>query len=203
MKTFGVLGDSYSTFQGWIPDGNNCYYPVPARVDDVLRVEDTWWHQLMQRTNMKLAVNDSFSGGMICTDVLEKLPKEASFIVRAEYSFSGAVPMDYIFVFGGTNDSWFDRTVGQVKFADRTEEDLKQVLPACCEMLEYLLQHNPQSKVIVLLNEGLKPEIHNGICCAAAHYGVMIVELYDIDKQNGHPSAAGMQKIAEQVEAVL
>jgi len=203
MKTFGILGDSYSTFQGWIPEGNACYYPDPERVEDVLRVEDTWWHQLMQRTNMKLAVNDSYSGATVCTDVRNGFPIESAFTERVKHSFSGVEPVDYIFVFGCTNDSWFSRTVGQVKFADRTEEDLKQVLPAYCDILEYLVQHNPQSKVIALVNTGLKPDIHNGICSAAANYGVAAVVLDDIDKQNGHPSAAGMRKIADQIEAVL
>ena len=38
--TFSMLGDSYSTFKGFIPEGYSCYYPKPDSVDDVLRVED-------------------------------------------------------------------------------------------------------------------------------------------------------------------
>ena len=203
MKTFGILGDSYSTYEGWIPEGNASYYPFPQGVDDVLRVEDTWWHLMMQRNHMRLLVNDSFSGATVCTHVREGLPMDSAFTERAKRSFSGTDPVDYIFIFGCTNDSWLSRRVGQVKFADRTEEDLKQVLPAYCELLEYLVQHNPQSKVIALVNTELNPDIHSGICRAAAHYGVTAVVLEDIDKQNGHPSAAGMRKIADQIEAVL
>ena len=203
MKTFSIIGDSYSTFEGWVLEGNACYYPKPEKVDDVLRVEDTWWHQLMRRTGMELILNDSYSGSTVCTDVRDGRPDSSAFVKRVKYYFSGANQADYIFVFGGTNDSGLERSVGQVKFSERTEEDLKQVLPAYCEVLEYLLQCNPKSKVIALVNTGLKPDIHEGICSAAAHYGVTAVVLENIDKQNGHPSAAGMRQIADQIEAVL
>ena len=38
-----ILGDSYSTFRGHIPEGNSAYYPYKD-VDDVLQVEHTWWN---------------------------------------------------------------------------------------------------------------------------------------------------------------
>jgi hypothetical protein len=31
------------------------------------------------------------------------------------------------------------------------------------------------------------------------HYGVQLIELYDIEKQNGHPSIKGMQSICDQL----
>ena len=31
------------------------------------------------------------------------------------------------------------------------------------------------------------------------HYNVQLVELHDIEKQNGHPSIAGMQSICDQL----
>ena len=38
--TVAILGDSYSTFRGFIPEERECYYPSPERVDDVLVVEE-------------------------------------------------------------------------------------------------------------------------------------------------------------------
>ena len=199
---FGILGDSYSTFQGHIPEGNACYYPCP-NVDDVLQVEHTWWHRLMQRNDMKLLVNDSYSGATVCTNTRDGQPFSSAFTERAKRSFSGDVKLDYIFLFGCTNDSWLERTIGEPKFENWTDEDLFQVLPAYSFILDYLTKHNPQTKVVAVVNTGLHPQIHTGVLAAANHYGVTAVVLEDIDKQCGHPSALGMDQIARQIEAVL
>ena len=201
-RSFGILGDSYSTFEGCIPEGNECYYPLET-VDDVRKAEDTWWHILMRRNQMRLTVNDSYSGATVCTDVREEQPFSSAFTERAKRSFSGEDQPDYIFIFGGTNDSWLERTIGTVKFANRSEEDLKQVLPAYCEVLEHIIHHNPASKLIAVINTGLHPDIHNGILDAARYYGITAVVLHNIHKQNGHPTALGMRQIAEQIERAL
>ena len=200
---FGILGDSYSTFRGLIPEGNSAYYPLPDMVDDVLQVEHTWWHQLMTKYNWQLVINDSWSGATVCTHTREGQPPISSFTQRARRSFSGEEKMDYIFLFGCTNDSWLDRTVGEVKFTDRTEEDLQQILPAYCFCLEYLTTQNPNSKIVAVVNTDLKPEVIAGMEAAAKHYGAILVTLTDIDKQHGHPSALGMRQIAQQIEAKL
>ena len=200
--SFGILGDSYSTFRGYIPEGNACYYPS-EKVEDVLQVEHTWWHQLMQRHGMKMLVNDSYSGATVCTNTREGQPFSSAFTERAKRSFSGDEKLDYIFLFGCTNDSWLSRTIGKSKFADWTEEDLFQVLPAYCFVLEHLIKNNPQSKIVAVVNTGLHPEIHSGILDAVKHYDATAVVLENIDKQCGHPSALGMRQIAQQIETVL
>ena len=65
-KTLSILGDSYSTFAGYIPEGQATYYPRPEAVPDVLRVEDTWWHQLAASRGMRILANDSYSGSTMC-----------------------------------------------------------------------------------------------------------------------------------------
>ena len=201
--TFAILGDSYSTFQGYIPEGNAFYYPRPEAVDDVLQVEACWWHILMSRNNMQLEINESYSGATVCTTVREGLPFSSAFTERVRLSLSGEKKLDYIFVFGATNDSWLNRPIGEVKFADRTEEDVKQALPAYCDVIEYLREQHPEAVIVSVVNTGLNPQIHAGILCANEHYGAISVELADIEKQNGHPSAAGMRQIADQIEEKL
>ena len=201
-RSFGILGDSYSTFAGCIPREYECYYPRET-VDDVLAAEDTWWHILMRRNHMRLVVNDSYSGATVCTDVREEHPASSAFTERARHAFSGDNQLDYIIVFGGTNDSWLERTIGAVKFENRSEEDLRQVLPAYCEVLEYIARHNPKSKLLAVINTDLHSDIHNGILRAAAHYGAAAVVLEDIDKQSDHPTALGMRQIADQIEKAL
>lgn len=201
--TYAILGDSYSTFEGWIPAQNVFYYPKPDFVDDVLAVEHTWWHQLMCRFNMQLVLNDAYSGSTVCKHVRDGQPDSSSYVWRAKEFFSGSSKSDYIFIFGGTNDSWLDRVVGQVKFENRTEEELHCILPAFCEVLEHITGKNPESQVVLIVNTDLKPELAAGMVEAGAHYGVPVVVLADIDKQNGHPSKLGMTQIADQVQSVL
>ena len=130
-KTFAILGDSYSTFEGWVPEGNNIYYPRPESVADVLTVEQTWWHQLMTRFGMTLVLNDSFSGATVCTQVRDKHTRSACYVERVKRSLSATEGAPaYIFVFGGTNDNWLERVHGKVKFGRWNEEDLKQAVPA-------------------------------------------------------------------------
>lgn len=202
-STFGILGDSYATFRGYVLEGQPCYYPNPEKVDDVLAPEDTWWYQIMQRNNMQIITNDSYSGATVCTTVRDKQPLSSAFTERARRSFSGDTQLDYIFVLGGTNDSWLDRPIGQIEFSGRTEESLRMVLPAYCDVLDYIKQHNPQTVIVVVINTELHPDIHAGILKAAEHYGAVAVELSEIDKQNGHPSALGMRQIADQIEKML
>lgn len=201
--SFGILGDSYSTFQGFIPEDYNCYYPRPDMVKDVLSVEDTWWHRLMQKYGMQLVINDSYSGSTVCTQVRENYPKASAFTHRAKTVFDGSVPMDYIFVFGGTNDNWLERPAGQLQFGHWTEEDLEQVLPAYCCILHYITVRNPGTTVVTVINTGLKPDIAEGLEQAGIHYGAVIVKPAKIEKNNGHPNAQGMCDIAQAVEDAL
>lgn len=93
--------------------------------------------------------------------------------------------------------------MGELKFSDWTEEDLKQALPAYCYMLNYYKMYVPDSRVINIVNDGLKPEITEGIVAAAEHYGMEYILLEDIDKGWGHPTVKGMQQICDAVSDIL
>ena len=202
-----ILGDSYSTFLGCIPEGQAVYYPRIEKVADVTEVSHTWWKPLTERRNMKILINDSYSGSTVCKDTRPGQGPESAFVYRmhntlSEKGIGGELP-DVIFLFGTTNDSWLDRNVGENMYENRTEQDLFSVLPAACEMIEYVTAHNPQAKVFVLINCGIKDEIRMGLKEAADHYGATPVLLHDIDKSNGHPTRLGMAQISAQVEEAL
>jgi len=205
-RTFSILGDSYSTFKGWIPVHQDAYYPYPESVPDVQCVEQTWWHQLMQRNNMRLLYNDSYSGATVCLNVRPTQPRSAAFVERMHQTLSasgmkGEKP-DCIFLFGCTNDSWIDCEIGEVQYENRTEADLFKVLPAYCEMIDYVKRENPQALIISVINDVLKPELQAGMAAAGEHYGIVTVALKNVLKDNGHPNAKGMLQIAEQIEDV-
>ena len=57
----------------------------------------------------------------------------------------------------------------------------------------------PNAKIYSLLNSELREEINESSSEVCKHYGVQLIELYDIEKQNGHPSIKGMQSICNQL----
>ena len=70
LKSVSILGDSYSTFEGYVqPDTNFVWYlktPPKGRKTDMVSVRNTWWHQFIKENNYRLCVNNSFSGATIC-----------------------------------------------------------------------------------------------------------------------------------------
>lgn len=70
LKSVSILGDSYSTFEGYVqPDTNFVWYlktPPEGRKTDMVSVRNTWWHQFIKENNYRLCVNNSFSGATIC-----------------------------------------------------------------------------------------------------------------------------------------
>ena len=64
-KTLSILGDSISTFAGYIPTGNAHYYT--GENCDVFSVNDIWWKKLIDALGMTLVVNESWSGSKVTT----------------------------------------------------------------------------------------------------------------------------------------
>ena len=57
-----IFGDSYSTFEGFVPNGYDIYYSENGLADtDVTQVSQTWWHQVMSEANLNLILNNSYS----------------------------------------------------------------------------------------------------------------------------------------------
>lgn len=61
---FSILGDSYSTFEGYVhPDSNDVY---PYQNIGLTGVEQMWWAQVADSTGWILEKNNSFSGALMC-----------------------------------------------------------------------------------------------------------------------------------------
>ena len=113
-RSISVLGDSYSTYECYIPAGYAVWYHEPYQPErtDVTDVTQTWWHLLCQKRGFKLDTNNSYSGATICnTGYGGKDFTDRSFITRA----SQLGCPDIILVFGGTNDSWANVPLGEMK----------------------------------------------------------------------------------------
>lgn len=198
-----LLGDSYTTFEGYIPDGYAVFYSSsPASQTDARKVEETWWHQVLSRTDSKLALNSSWSGSTVCNTGYDACDAtHSSFITRLDAliraGFFEKNGINTILVCGGTNDSWADAPIGEMKWSDWSRGDLFSFRPAICYLACKLSQIGV--RVLFIVNTELKAEVTDGIKEACEHYGVEWMQLSQIDKINGHPGIAGMKKIADQV----
>lgn len=203
IKTVAILGDSYSTFDGYIPEGNACwYFTTPQGENDVVAVEQTWWHQFCREGGYELVLNESYSGATVCNTGYDGADySDRAFITRM-FNVTALNP-DLIIIFGATNDSWANVPLGELQFGGWSSSDMYSFLPACCFMLEYFSVAAPQSQVVFVINSELKEEITAGITEACDHYGFQSLLLKDIHKLWGHPSIKGMSQISEQLSGFV
>jgi len=196
-KTFAVLGDSYSTFEGVIPAGNACWYFKPPRnQNDVTEERELWWSVLAEMTGLKRGTVEAFSGSTVCNrGYYGRDYADCSFLARA--GRLGAC--DVILVCGATNDSWAQVPVGGDKDADWTKEDLYTFRPGMSKLLADLRRGYPEAKVYFILNSMLRDDIVAAVRETCGRAGVGLVELKGVAKQKGHPSVVGMRTIAAQV----
>ena len=201
-----IFGDSYSTYAGHIPQGYAVYYSGKKETPpDLMDVSETWWHQVMSETGSELILNNSWSGSTICYTGYngKDCSQSSSFIYRLnkliDEGFFKENKIDTVFVFGGTNDSWANSPLGELKYESWEKDDLYSVLPAVCYFLDRLKRELPNARIICVINSELKPEIIDGLRVASEHYGALGIELHDIEKIKGHPTAKGMESIKDQV----
>ena len=197
-----VLGDSYSTFEGFMtPASNELWYYCKTRDNtDVTEVTQTWWWQTIKENGWKLDTNNSYSGATIGYSGYSGNDYSArSFITRMDNIGNP----DIIFIFGGTNDSWAGEKVGEYKWAEWNYGDFYSYRPAMAYLLNYLQLHHPNVAIYFIINDGLREDITESSKVICDHYGVPYIMLKDIDKQNGHPTIKGMRQIADQVSAAV
>lgn len=200
-KAVSILGDSYSTYEGYIPPENiSWYFNNPQQDNDVNAVTLTWWHKFITENGYRLCVNNSYSGATICNTGYNKEDyTDRSFITRMD---NLGCP-DIIFLFGATNDSWADSPIGEYLYDGWTKDDLYSFRPAMSYMLDHMTKRYPNVEIYFLMNTELKKEIEESIKTICSHYEVDCIELKDIDKIAGHPSIKGMNQINEQIKAYI
>jgi len=200
-----ILGDSYSTFEGEIPDGYRWFYDsVPTRNTDLTKLSQTWWRIVLDATGAELLLNSSFSGSTVCNTGYEgEDASETSFVTRLDRlineGFFDKNRVDTVFVFGGTNDSWAGSPTGENKYSDWNEKDLYCAFPAFSYMIKRLTDVVDSENIIVILNDELSSEIAGSYKETLQHYNVRYISLWEIDKTDGHPGVLGMKQIALQI----
>lgn len=210
-----ILGDSYSTFYKYIPEGYAHYYDEKGphylkenpemiqSVEDVCNVTQTWWYNLVKE-NGNLLRNCSWSGTTICNTGYDGCDNsKISFIARFEKLLKEGYfkenKVDTFFLFGGTNDSCANAPLGDKICSDWSSADLYHVFPAFSYLIHMLTLNLPQTKIYCILNTELKSEISEFYKFVCDKNNVSVIELHDIEKVHGHPTIKGMLEIKEQI----
>lgn len=203
-KKVSILGDSYSTFEGYLTPSTNAYWYTEGtnawHDTDVTSVEQTWWWQFINNNDgYVLEVNNSYSGSAMCNTGYDGMDESTSFISR----MTNLGDPDIIFVFGGTNDNYTGCSMGSYIYSGWTDDDLKDFRPGVAYILNYLTTNHPDAEIYFILNDILEDDINNSVVTICDHYNVPVIAPTGIDKSDGHPSAAGMVTIADAVRSVV
>lgn len=206
---FSVLGDSYSSFEGYVDPETNDPWPHYADIG-VTSVEQMWWFKVADSMKWLLEKNNSFSGSLISNfsdfDAGEYY-KENSFLRRMDNLGNP----DVIFILGATNDVWQEAPFGDFVYNDWTDEQLCSFRPALACLLDYTKRHYPKAKIYFLLEtspcpggitEETRLNLIESVHRITSHYGVDCIDL-DIHKDWWHPDKQGQKDIARQVLEVL
>ena len=193
-----ILGDSYSTYQNYIPEGNAIWYfePMDAKNTDVSDVRQTWWWQVVKNGGYLLEKNESYSGATICyTGYNDEDYSERSFITRLPRVGSP----DILLIFGNTNDCWCGAKMGEYVYSGWKRADLYTYRPALAKLLNDALSRYPKVRIYFIMNTDLRKDIVESTMTICKYYGIPVIELKDIEKKSGHPNQKGMKAISEQV----
>lgn len=195
-QRISILGDSYSTFAGYIPAGNAIWYTGTTERTDVTSVRQTWWWKVISEGGYLLEKNDSYSGATVSyTGYNQADYSDRSFITRLPRLGSP----DILLIFGCINDSWAGVPVGEFKYEDITRADLYTYRPALARLLDEAQSRYPNVEIYYIIGEGLREDITSSTREICDHYGIPYVQLQGIAVQEGHPTVAGMDAIARQV----
>ena len=106
-KKISLLGDSITTYVGYIPSGQSSEYNGTNY--NGLKVTDTWWMKLINALEMTLLVNNSWSGTCVSTARDSVKGVNSNAMVRSE--LLGDDP-DVIIFYMGINDFCFEVDLG-------------------------------------------------------------------------------------------
>lgn len=227
-----ILGDSISTYDGWIPEGFNVFYPLSGDLTDV---SQTWWKSLIDDTGMELCANNSSSGSTCSGDSLSIddpmfgcSDGRLSFLVGSQ----GRLP-DIIVIYMGTNDLLNGVPIGDNDGTKLVEEgNVENFSDAYCLMLDKLASYYPTAQIfcctlapvgdwgtdqpfVIFENHlGLTAEEYSDQIKVIAdskgaavidlyHCGITVDNLAEMTTDGVHLTLVGMELVKEKVLAAL
>lgn len=211
--TFSVLGDSYSSYKGYVqPSTNRVYYPKSMTdADKVDSYTQMWWYRFSQEYGISPDMINGYSGSSVANDTAWTYGVEECFIARSDNLGSP----DMIIIFGGTNDAWKTRIqLGSPKYSGWTDADKEKFAPAAAYLISHIKSVYPKAQIIWICNThatssvsgGTGNDYYQALHTVCDHYKVPVVDvnpdvLYytDSDRTNnqGHPSKTGQKQISD------
>ncbi len=141
-----VVGDSISTYEGWIPEGFNGFYPENGELTDASQL---WWQRLLKDTGMELCANNSSAGSTCAGDSDKEDIQSGCSSFRLSYTVGkqGRLP-DIIIVYMGTNDLLESVPIGDNDGTALVEEgEIDNFSDAYCMMLDKLESEYPIARI--------------------------------------------------------
>jgi lysophospholipase L1-like esterase len=144
-KHLSILGDSISTFEGYIPSGNVAYYSGSNA--GVSSVEDTWWKKTINALGMTLLVNNSWSGSTVSATSLTD--SKGACATRCQSLHSGTLNPDVIIVYMGINDFNLQVAQGTWNGKSAVPTDTTTFREAYAIMLDRMITKYPLAEIWV------------------------------------------------------
>ncbi len=201
-----IYGDSISTFAGYLPEWYATYYPIEWV--DVLKVEDTWWHQAIKKVGAKYHSNSSYSNTGVVTAGSAEALKGCDETRIASLEKNNQAP-DIVIIFLGVNDCKRGIKASQFKagyqqMIDRMKETYLGVELILCTLnactfgvgdYEPLRQEYNQVIIELGATNNFKVARIDEVITESNKYLYMANQL--------HPNKAGMEQIALEVAKVI
>ncbi len=224
---FSILGDSISTFEGYLPTGYPSYYgPGNAYETGVYRARDTWWGQVLSRVGGELLVNNSWSGSYVCRAPGCEIESYGCSDARTGGLHTEDIAPDHILVFIGTNDRGAGFPLTGDRPCDPSDPSTLAIIENAYSLMLEKLHHNYPRAIIwcctypvttctrypdyrfPLTWRGVPTSAYSALVRRIAQsHGCRIIELSEgepCDTVEGlHPTWAGMKTIADHVIAAL
>ena len=122
---YSVLGDSISTFYGYVPENYAVFYTLEAAMyNGLTSIEDVWWHQVMNYLGAELLVDAAYSGGRVFGN---EFPA-ANTYERIRALRTPQHEPDGILVYLGYNDYGYAVESGVTTFCKQTYSQVQLVL---------------------------------------------------------------------------
>lgn len=224
-KTVSFLGDSLTSYVGYIPEGNAFHYNGIR--SGVSNVNETWWKRVLNETGYTLNINNSYSGARVITGRNDG----ADGVTRATALDNGSDP-DIIFVFMGFNDAAGNVGIGTYDGKGPVPVSTTLFREGYANMLVNILKKYKTSKVYAMTltpyqnttedidspesntkgtfiseyNDAIREiakafnvEIIDTECCGMTNYNASIY-MGDYNSEDGtflHPNAEGHKLIAD------
>ena len=228
-----ILGDSISTFKGWIPEGNLVFYPENGAVKDVAQ---TWWKIVLDELGLTLCANGSSSGSASFGYSQEADPMYGCSDHRISQlaGADGEAP-DIIIVYMGTNDVLMSAAIGDndglqavgeglvgslsdgyTMILDKIKRQYPQAQVYCCTLLPVGDWGTTEAQPFVPFVNGqnVTSEAYSErIRLIAGNRGLPVIDLekcgitidnmVEMTADGVHPTAEGMRLIADTVKKCL